>query len=67
MQTTTSRLATDGDQRGDSIGRPKTETSDQVRKLFRAGHYSKCTAKTYVDWINSFFICNFSSVIEGRM
>ena len=54
MQTGTSRVTTDSNQRPADSAAPKPKLLDQVRQAIRALHYSKRTEKTYVDWIKRF-------------
>ena len=54
MQTGTSRVRTDSNQRPPESAAAKPKLLDQVRQSIRALHYSKRTEKTYVEWIKRF-------------
>ncbi|MEK6288742.1 MAG: integron integrase [Acidobacteriota bacterium] len=56
MQTGTSRVTTDSNQRLAQSAVPKPKLLDQVRQAIGARHYSKRTEKTYVDWIKRFIL-----------
>jgi site-specific recombinase XerD len=56
MQTGTSGVTTDSNQRLTHSAAPKPNLLDQVRQAIGARHYSKRTEKTYAEWIKRFIL-----------
>ncbi len=66
MQHATSRVTADSNQGRAESAAQKPKLLDQVRQAIRTLHYSKRTEKTYVDWINPFFIFHLQFFICHR-